>query len=298
MQRIHHLFETFCSFSNLYEAWRRAKRGTSTNLDKNNFCFNAETELLHLQEELIELRYRPQPYRYFQIHDPKTRTISVASFRDRVVHHALVGVLEPFYEKWFIYDSYATRKGKGTHKAIARAQSFLKHNPWFLKSDIDHFFDTIQHDTLLKLMSERITDPNLMIVAERIIRAGGREPPGLGLPIGNLTSQFFANVYLDPFDHFIKEHLSRTTPIPYLRYMDDFVLFSTEKTLLSALGQAGYSFLNQKLGLQINARATFLNQATNGLSFLGRRIFKNSIRRHPVNLRRMKRRGTYWREIF
>ena len=193
--------------------------------------------MLELQQELINGRYKPSAYRYFKIFDPKERIISVASFKDRVVHHALINILEPIYERCFIYDSYATRKEKGTHLAINRAQTFLKEDPWFLKTDIDKYFDSINQGILMALLNRKIKDHRLLEVAQAIIENGGVN--GVGLPIGNLTSQFFANVYLNPFDHFVKQQLG----VKYVRYMDDFVLFSKNKEELKSHKKAIKDYL-------------------------------------------------------
>lgn len=285
MKRHGQLFDKFTSFANLLEAYYKARRGASGKKGTQMFTFHLEQELFTIQQELKEGLYIPRPYRYFKIYDPKERTISVADFRDRVVHHALINVLEPIYEPCFIFDSYATRKDKGTHKAIARAQTFLRHNDWFWKSDIDKYFDSIQHDVLLTLLSRKIKDRPLLNVAERIIRNGGQN--GVGLPIGNLTSQFLANVYLNGFDHFIKERLGMKC---YLRYMDDFVLFHQDKNHLKLCRQEIKDYLENALGLSVKENASFLNSSRHGLTFLGRRIFPEIVRIARPNARRMLKR--------
>jgi hypothetical protein len=194
-------------------------------------------------------------------------------------------VLEPIYERCFIHDSYATRKGKGTHKAIERAQHFLLKTGWFWKSDIDKYFDSIRHDKLMSLLERKIKDRRLLNVIALILQNAASE--GIGLPIGNLTSQFFANVFLNGFDHFVKEDLRQPS---YLRYMDDFVIFHQNKTALKALRQPVVAYLNDALGLQLKDSATFLNSAENGLTFLGRRIFPGTVRLARPNGRRMLRR--------
>lgn len=287
MKRIGNLFDQFCAFSNLLAAAKRARRGTRLNGETAGFMVRLEYELLRLQEELHTLSYQPRPYRYFEIFDPKHRTISVAAFRDRVVHHALVAVLEPVFERIFIPDSYATRKEKGTLRAVSRAQQLIRHNRWFLKSDIEHYFDSIDHDILLGLLQHKIKDKRLLEIAERIIRNGGLA--GKGLPIGNLTSQFFANVYLHPLDYFVQYELGFRA---YIRYMDDFVLFHAEKERLKTVRPLIENFLNHRLRLRLKPSATYLNSASNGLSFLGLRIFPGMIRIRPENGRRMMRR---WR---
>lgn len=210
MRRTGRLKDAFLSFENLYSAFKKAFKGTK-NYAAFQFAYQVEKELFQLHQELAQEVYLPGDYAYFTTYDPKERMISVAPFRDRVVHHALVNILEPIYEKRFIYDSYATRKGKGTHRAIRRAQEFLKSNHWYLKMDIRKYFDSINHQVLLAILRRTIKDAFILRLSEKIVAKGGNGVTGVtgvtGLPIGNLTSQFFANVYLDIFDHYIKEDL-------------------------------------------------------------------------------------------
>lgn len=150
----------------------------------------------------------------------------MAPFRDRVVHHALVGALEPIYERCFINDSYATRKGKGTHRAVRRAQAFMRKTQGYLKTDVEKYFDRIDHAILQGIIERKIKDRNLLKLIGLIIANSDRSrglAKGKGLPIGNLTSHFLANVYLDPLDHFLKDGLGLRY---YVRYMDDMVFFS------------------------------------------------------------------------
>lgn len=285
MKRLNHLFESFCSFENLLNAYYKAKKGTRSNIETAKFFFHLEDEILEIQAELKNLQYKPAPYKYFKISDPKERTISVAVFRDRVVHHALVNILEPIYEARFIFDSYATRKGKGTHAAINRAQSFLQKNKWFFKTDIDKYFDSIDQNILMNILKKKIKDDRLLSITERIVKNGGCGEKGL--PIGNLTSQFFANVYLNSFDTFVKEQLKARY---YIRYMDDFVVFCKEKKQLKMLRQPMTEYLKDCLGLELKDSATFLNSSINGLTFLGKRVFAQNIRIAKPNLKRFLKR--------
>jgi retron-type reverse transcriptase len=285
MKRVGNLFDTFCSYENLYAAWCKARRGGKRNTESLRFFHQLEPELFRLHEELVAGTWQPQPYRYFEIHDPKHRTISVAAFRDRVVHHALVNVLEPVYERRFIFDSYATRRAKGSHAAVARAQVFMRSNRWFFKSDVEKYFDSIDHQRLMAILRRTLKEAQLLTVLEKIIRNSGTA--GKGLPIGNLTSQFLANVYLHPFDVFLKQELQCRH---YLRYMDDFVVFDNDKDHLKQLRLAADHFLQHELGLHLKPGATFFNSAQNGLSFLGKRIFPGAVRLHNHNGRRITRR--------
>ena len=272
MQRIGGLKEQFLSFDNLYLAFKKAYTGTKSR-QSYEFFFNADREIWKLREELESGMYQPGEYRYFTITEPKKRIISVAPFRDRVVHHALVNVLEPVYEKRYIYDSYATRKNKGTHKAINRAQEYIRKCHWFLKMDIKKYFYSIDHTVLLSSIERKIKDRFILDICKRIISKGG---DGIkGLPIGNLTSQFFANVYLDVFDHFVKDELGIKR---YIRYMDDFCVFDTEKIVLKGHRHTFTSFLKNKLKLEAKESATMINNSIHGLPFLGVRIFPGLIR--------------------
>ena len=231
----------------------------------------------------------PGRYRYFRIYEPKERTISVADFRDRVVHHAVVSVLEPIYEKRFIYDSYATRKNKGTHRAVRRAQKFMKSGRYFLKFDIDKYFDNIDHDTLLEIIGRKVKDSELMRLLRIIVENNDlsrQSRDRMGLPIGNLTSQFFANVYLDIFDHYMKDRLGVKR---YIRYMDDCVIFDPDKDVLKVLLYKSECFLKDMLGLKLKASVTMINSRISGLPFLGYRVFPSLLRVRQENIRRLKR---------
>lgn len=205
MQRIGNLFEKVVSYDNLLVAFYKARKGTKTE-EAKEFEFNLEKELIKLKKELVDKSYTPRKYRYFVIKEPKERLVSVASFRDRVVHHSIVNILEPIFEKTFIYDSYANRKNKGLHKGIKRLQSMIiSNNEYYLKADIEKFFDNINYEIMLNIIKRKIKDKDLIELLKKIIINDDSKLKGL--PIGNLTSQFFANVYLTGFDHFIKEKL-------------------------------------------------------------------------------------------
>ena len=280
MRRVGQLFPQLTDFSNLYHAWLKARQGTGWTNETTRFSFYLEQELLSIQQELINFSYQPGQFSYFSIRDPKPRRIAVAPFKDRVVHHALVQILMPVFEPTFIYHSYATRTGKGTHKAIIQAQQFIRQYQWYYKFDIKHFFETVNHDVMLALIAGKVKDKAVLLLCEKIIR---NTPNNIGLPIGNLTSQFFANVYLNPLDHFIKEQLKVKG---YLRYMDDFVLFSNSKDELKQWQQQLDELVVNKLQCQLKNKACWLNRSNAGLSFLGMRIFSGMLRHCHANRNR------------
>lgn len=291
MKRHGGLFEQCCKFEHLLLAYKKARKGSNTP-EAKRFGFFLEHELLALQASLKNGRYRPAPYRYFQIHDPKQRTISVAPFIDRVVHHALVAILEPIYEPSFIHHSYATRKEKGVHKALQASQQMLRVHPWFFKADIKQFFDSISHQKLIEIIERKVKDASVLDLTRKIIGNGGSF--GKGLPIGNLTSQFFANVYLNPFDHFIlQKALPKLAAGAYIRYMDDFVCFVPSRKDALAMKAMIKEWLWKNLGLVLNPNSSFINQKSNGLRFLGARLYPTLKRLHRVNQRRFKRRMAY-----
>ena len=230
------LFPLIVSFENLVLAFRAARRGKPLTQERADFEFDLEANLFRLQEELVTGAYRPGPYGTFYVTEGVRRKISAAPFRDRVVHHALHRVIEPVLDREFIFDSYACRTGKGTHRAADRCTRFLRRQPYALKADIARFFPSVDHAILLSLVGRRVEDVRTMDLIGRILASGvgileseyemrwfqgddllARFRPR-GLPIGNLTSQFFANVYLHPLDMFVK-HTLRVRH--YLRYVDD-----------------------------------------------------------------------------
>ena len=284
MRRIGDLFDDVVSYSNLYRAYRKALLGARRNEEQAHFYYNLEKELVTLRRELVEETYNPGPYRYFMIFDPKEREIAIAPFRDRVVHHAIVNVLEPIYERRFVYDSYATRKGKGTLAAIKRAQSFLRESRYYMKLDISKYFASIDRNTLLEILQRKLKDTRLLKLITTIVW----NPPDedRGLPIGNMTSQFFANVYLDPFDHYVKETLKQRH---YIRYMDDFVVFTDDRSVIRDLLDRMRAYLKDRLALKVKENGVVINTPAHGLGFLGVRIFPSTVRLHRKNLSRCLR---------
>lgn len=247
MKTYRNLYPKLCHWDNIYLAYRKARKGKRGRVPAATFEFDLESNLVNLQRELIEKRYAPGPYHSFYIYEPKRRLISAAPFRDRVVHHALCNVIEPIFERSFIYDSYANRAGKGTHRAVDRAQQFARRYDYVLQIDLRQFFASIDHAILKEILARKLADADVMTLVDRILAGGAgvlapeytmKWFPGddllaasrpRGLPIGNLTSQFWANCYLNPLDHFVKRDLGCRG---YVRYVDDLLLFAGQKQQL------------------------------------------------------------------
>lgn len=228
MRRVGGLWPEVTKFENLLRATQRAAQGKRQQRHVARFLIERERLLLKLQRELLSQRYRPGPMTRFVIRDPKLRTISVAPFRDRVVHHAVIDVLDPILDRRMIHASFACRRGKGTHAARTYAQARVRRHRWFLKMDVERFFASIPHTLVMTTISRIIKDRLLLRLIGQIIEAGG-EAPGRGLPIGSLTSQWFANLVLDALDRRAVERMK----LPgYVRYMDDFVCFADERVHL------------------------------------------------------------------
>ena len=297
------LFERFCSFANLYDAYRKARKGKRGKTSVAGFEYNQEEELIQLCDELSSGAWRPDAYTDFYIHEPKRRLISAAPFRDRVVHHALCNILEPDWERRFIYDTYANRKNKGTHRAIVRASEFSKKYAYVLQCDIEQFFPSIDHAILREKIAAYLDDERLMKVVDLILQSGvgvqteqyqmkwfaeddlfsAMRPRGL--PIGNLTSQFWGNVYLCSFDHFVKRELQAKG---YVRYVDDFLLFCNDKQVLKQWKEQVIQRVT-KLRLTLHEPQVF--PVHTGIPFLG-------FRTYPTHRRLRKKRGIAFQRRF
>jgi len=267
------LWAQIASRENLQAAWERVKKGHSRSERIGDYAVNAPDNLESLREDLLSGRYEPSAYHQFRIFDPKPRTISCAAVRDRVVHQALCGIIAPLLERSFTNASFACRKGFGSHGACCLARRYAARYRYFCKMDIRHYFDSILHDVLLGLLNARFREKPVRQLIEKIVKAPvGGLPKGLGLPVGNLTSQWFANFYLDEFDHAVQKVQSREA-IAYVRYMDDFVFFSDSKAVLWSLHDWATSWLREYRHLEIKSEATVLAPVLEGLPFLGLRVF-------------------------
>lgn len=302
MKTFKNLYPQVYAFNNLLLAARKARLGKRKQYNVARFNFFLEQNLLQLQKELNEKTYTPGRYDTFTIFEPKKRMISAAPYRDRVVHHALCNVIEPLIERTFIADSYANRKGKGTHRALDRYKTFAKRNRYVLKCDIKDYFPSIDHELLKGFIQRKIACENTLWLIDRIIANSNPQKavyhvfPGddlftnderrKGLPIGNLTSQFFANVYLNPLDHFIKEQLQCKY---YIRYVDDFVVFGGDKRKLYEILHEIKSYL-QQLRLKVHDNKSRVFPVNTGIPFLGHVMFPDYSLLKGDNVKRQKKR--------
>ena len=296
------MFDRLSSFESLYRAAERTLRGKRAQPTACAFFVDLDRNLLALQDELRSGAYRPGPYRTFRIRDPKKRLISVAPFRDRVVHHAFVATVEPLFERRFIHHSYACRKGRGTHRALSQFVRWARTSRYVLKMDVKKFFPSVDHAILVRKLSCVIADARVNALGAALISgSNAQEPvaryfPGddlftplsrrVGLPIGNLTSQFFGNMYLDALDHLVKDRLR----VPrYLRYVDDFCAFGDDKDALRDL-RAEVVVALARDRLRLNEGKSRLRRVKEGITFLGFVVTPQRLRLSSTAVRRCRRR--------
>jgi RNA-directed DNA polymerase len=302
MKRCGNLWPAVTDFDNLLRAARQAQQGKRFRGNVLEFNFALEQELLTLQAQLQQQTYQPGGYRTFEIRDPKPRLISAAPYRDRVVHHALCNVIVPRLEPTLIHHTYANRLGYGTHRALKQFTHWARKYRYCLQCDIQKYFPSIDHEILKALIRERIKCPDTLWLIDLIIDASNDQPPVMeyfpgddlltpvqrrkGLPIGNLTSQFFANLYLNPFDHFVKRQLKLKH---YLRYVDDFAAFCDDRQTLADARIAMEEHL-ATLRLKLHPIKSQLFETRHGANFVGFRILPDRIRVRNDNLRRARKR--------
>jgi len=280
------LYQKLCSFENLVLAYKKARKGKTRKTYVIEFTRNLKDNLFELRNELLMHTYNPRKLKTFIHRDPKTRKISKSAFRDRIVHHAICNVIEEMFDRTFVYDSYANRKGKGTHNALKRFDFFKrkvsKNNSkrcYILKADIQHYFETVNHDILLKILSRRINNDNVLYLIKKIMANTVQSGEGAkslnisilkGMPLGNLTSQFFANVYLNEFDQFVKHKLKCKY---YIRYVDDFVIFHNSLKSLNYYKKQINQFLTNRLDIVLHSEKSKIIELSKGINFLGFKIF-------------------------
>ena len=229
--------------------------------------------ILQLNDDVVKHNYRHGGYQAFKISDPKPRDIHKASVRDRLLHHAIYRMLYPFFDRIFIADSYSCRVGKGTHKALNRFRSLAQRagqnntrTVWVLKCDIRKFFASINHETLIEILESRIADPEIIGLLCEVIGSFSSTVPGVGLPLGNLTSQLLVNIYMNEFDQFIKHELRAEY---YIRYADDFMIFSSNRAWLEIILPEISNFLINRLQLTLHPKKVSLKTLASGVDFLG-----------------------------
>lgn len=285
-------FENAVSLKSLFLAWDEFRKGKENKLDVQKFFLRLENNIFALWRKIKNGIYQHSKYASFYICDPKLRNINKATVSDRILHHAIVKNIEKFFEKSFIFDSYSSRIGKGSHRAILRLQKFIlkitKNNTktaWVLKCDIKKFFDSIDHNILIEFVREKIKDEKLLKLVEKIIRSYDKED-GKGIPLGNLTSQLFSNVYLDKLDHYAKRILKIKY---YIRYADDFIILEKERKKLENLLPLLDEFLKNELKLQMHPKKITIKKIHQGIDFLGYVIFPSHIILRTKTKKRMFR---------
>jgi retron-type reverse transcriptase len=283
------LFSDIASFESLYKGYRRARKGKRYKDEVVNFSRDLENNLLRLSENLSDREYESKSFKKFTLFDPKERKISAPYFRDRVVHRSLHNTLEPIFEKRFIQDTYACRPDKGTHAGVDRLQEFMRKQDtdYYLKCDVKGYFDSVDHQVLLDEVGRKVSDEDVLwLIREFLQDYSSHKGKFKGMPIGTLYSQLFANIYLDRFDHSVKQSLQADY---YIHYMDDFILLSDSKNRLHYFKEAMQGFLRDELKLSLPDSKTTLEPVSKGATFLGYRVFPHYLllrKRNKLNFKR------------
>ncbi len=285
-------FEDIIETENLLEAWQEFVRGKGAKRDVQQFSLRLMDNIFALHYDLAHHTYEHGGYQAFNICDPKPRNIHKATVRDRLLHHAIHRKIYPFFDRTFIADSYSCRIDKGTHVALKRFKDFFykisENNTktcWVLKCDVRKFFANIHHETLVGILGKYIADQDIIWLLEKVIRSFSAGRTNVGLPLGNLTSQLFVNIYMNDFDQFVK-HKLRTRY--YIRYADDFVLFSQNKEWLQQQINPIRQFLKNHLLLELHPKKVSINTIGSGVDFLGwihfpdHRILRKSTKRRMI----------------
>ena len=292
MKRVGNLYSDICSYENACIAYDKAKKCKRYKPEVIEFEFNREANLVKAGASLKDMSYKPGGYKVFKVFEPKERIIMALPFRDRVVQHMVVNYIEPVFEKRFIYHSYACRKGKGVHEASDELARWIYNEMvlngirlYVAKFDIHHYFQSVDHEILKHQIERVLKDVELLEILSRIIDHNGIYPNGRGIPVGNLTSQLFANVYLNDLDHFVKETLREDK---YIRYMDDFIIASDDVAHLHDITPVISEFVGDALNLSLNPKSGILC-AKNGIDFVGYRHFADHKTIRKGAMRRMTR---------
>ena len=272
MKRANNLLSRVADPDNLRLAAWKAAKGKRHSPEVMNWSAQMEKHIPLLREQILRGRVQVGEYRYFTVYEPKERRICAPAFREQVLHHALMNVCHEHFERVQVFDSYASRKGKGTYAALDRAKKYTNQYAWYLKLDIRKFFESISHEALILQLARLFKDVVVVGIFEQIITSY-EASPGRGLPIGNLSSQYFANHYLTGLDRFIKEKLRVGA---YVRYMDDLVCWHQDKEALLMIHAGIRDFVGTELRCDLKPEA--LNRTKCGLPFLGYHIFPHHVR--------------------
>jgi retron-type reverse transcriptase len=286
-------------YDNILIAYNKARKCKRYRKEVLQFTRDKEENIERARRDIELLSYEPNEYRYFKVYEPKERLIMALPFYDRVIQHAIVTVLEPIFNKRFIYNSYACRKGKGMHAASDTLYKWLydwsKYHSepiYAIKADIHQYFKSINHEVLKKEIRRVIKDKKALVLIERIIDHNGEMPDGVGIPVGNLTSQLFANIYLNKLDQYVKNELRAKY---YIRYMDDFIILSPDKKKLQHWLVDIEKYITKELKLELNPKTTILC-SKNGIDFVGykhrpthRKVRRDSIERIKKSVKKYRR---------
>ncbi len=317
METLRNIYPTIYEFENLYGAYLNARKNKRYRGDVLEFSAHLEENLIQLQNELIYKTYQVGRYREFYVYEPKKRLIMALQFRDRVVQWSIYRHLNPWFDKQFIYDSYGCREGKGTHRAADRLQYWIRQvsrkegRYYYLKLDISKYFYRVDHGALMDILRKKIEDQDLLDILERIINCehtafglpAFMDPEDClredrlfdkGMPIGNLTSQMFANIYLDQLDQYAKQELRLHY---YIRYMDDIIILHKDKRYLREIKDDIEAFLWEKLRLNLNKKTT-IRPISQGVEFVGFRIFATHRKLKKSSVKKIKSRLKYVRSAF
>ena len=318
-------YNKIISVENLLSAWQEFIKGKKNKKDVQEFSLHLMDNIFSLHRELINHTYKHGGYQAFKINDPKPRDIHKAKVKDRLLHHAIYRILYPFFDKTFISDSYSCRNNKGAHRAINKLKIYFhkasENNTrtcWVLKCDIKKFFANIDHEILIKILQEYIPDKNIIWLLEEVINSFNSNPlsisplkrgRGIGLPLGNLTSQLFVNIYMNKFDQFLKHKLKTNY---YIRYADDFVILSKNKEKLEKLILSMKEFLENELKLDLHPDKISIKTFSSGIDFLGmmnfpkyrilrtktkRRMFKRIAKNHDLLQKKLISNEKYQRSL-
>jgi len=283
------IYPAICDFGNIHKAYLKARKNKRYNRDVLEFSANLEENLINIQNHLIYKSYKPGRYKCFTVYIPKERIIAALPFKDRVVHHALCNIIEPIFERSMIHDSYACRIGQGVIAGVNRTTDYLRsaRSEWgkiyCLKGDIKKFFPSIDHSALKGIIYKKIACADTLSLIDTIIDSTGTNE---SLPIGNLTSQLWANVYLNELDHFVKERLKMKY---YVRYMDDFIIVHHSNQFLQNILAEIFGFLKNVLKLALNKKTQIFPVGSRCVDFLGYRIWPDFRLLRKGNIRRNKR---------